>query len=323
MENINEEINRISKLMGIDEQRKIPKKAASSTSKKVASKTASQARQSSVQQTAKKKKTTASPKNTFASKKQKVMNDPNVNETLEMVLGVDGKKRAFKIYETTDENFILNQIKLGDAGKIKSKPLQDMYNRTRKTSPKLFERLENIKDKKPLLYYSSWALIFYGTTYFLGKMLTPEGRKDMLEFVKSTLSLGFEQGSKVDWVEYVKNLDNYKVEDEDGNFVGTLKDVLKGHETLESPIYTKISEMVDDWWSKNSKAYPTSQTMYSAMDAIVQYIIRDIDREFNSSLWVNPMKESDPNRKTLKNKGQEYWNKLNAEIEKAKNKLDK
>ena len=340
MENLNEHIERIIEIMGIDPIDNInevtgpgkgkyvkPKRPQVTSDLSQASLRRGAGKSSarkSVEQTVtnkKKKDRDAQKKKDRDSQKKKVMSDPNVNETLEMVLGVKGKKRAFEIYETTDEKFILQQIKLGDAGKIKSKPLQDMYVRTRKTSPKLFERLEKIKNKKPVLYYSSWGLIFFGTTYFIGKMSTPEGREDMLEYVKKALSIGFQQGSKVEWVEYIKNLDNYKVEDENGNFVGTLKEVLKRNETLESSIYTKISKMVDEWWSKNSKAYPTSQTMYNAMDAIVQYIIDDIDKEFNSSFWVNPMKENDPNRQTLKNKSQEYWNKLNATVDSAKNKI--
>jgi hypothetical protein len=96
--------------------------------------------------------------------------------------------------------------------------------------------------------------------------------------------------------------------------------VLKPNETIQNPFYSKIQSKVNTWVDENANDY-TATTMIMAMENVLKYIIADIDAEFNSSYWVNPMTETDPLRPTLKNKTEQYWNNLRKSVDDAKNKL--
>jgi hypothetical protein len=332
MEHINEEINRISELMGINEAPP-RKKVVSTTAKKKAAQTASQARQSSLQKTASKKKTIktgtsdisgVTPK-PISKKKKIVLDDPEINKSLEDVLGPKLSKKARTQFEGMSDDAILKYIQSIESGKFSRLPevIQEKINLILKKDPTWFERWSKRIKNMPVKYQAIfWGSVLFGGTYVLG-VISERGISGLIDIMSKPFEIIYglaKKSSESDWKSYVKNLDNYKIEDENGVLIGTLEDVLKGNETLSNPIYTKIQNKVDSWVDENDENY-TPTTMLMAMNDVLNYIIGDIDAEFNSMYYVNPMLENDPSRPTLKNKSKDYWERLKTSVSNAKQKI--
>jgi hypothetical protein len=329
MEHINEEINRISELMGINEAPP-RKKISTTTAKKTAAQTASQARQSSLQKTASKKKTTKTGTSSVSGemvkpigkKKKIVLDDQEIKKTLEDVLGPKLSEKARKQFEGMSDETILKYIQSIESGKFNRLPdvIQEKINIILKKDPTWFERWVKRVKKMPIKYQAIfWGSVLFGGTYVLG-VISERGFSGLIDAMTAPFKIIYgiaKKSSESDWKSYVKNLDNYKVEDENGVLVGTLKDVLKPNETITNPIYTKIQNKVDSWVDENDENY-TPTTMLIAMNDVLNYIIGDIDIEFNSMYYVNPMLENDPSRPTLKNKSKDYWERLKTSVSNAK-----
>jgi hypothetical protein len=332
MEHINEEINRISELMGINEAPP-RKKVTSTTAKKTAAQTAAQARQSSLQKTASKKKTAKTgasnvggeiPK-PIGKKKKIVLDDPEIKKSLEDVLGPKLSEKARKQFEGMSDDMILKYIQSIESGKFNRLPqvIQDKINLILKKDPTWLQRWSTrIKTTSVKNQAIFWGTVIFGGVYVLG-VISERGISGLVDLMSKPFKIIYglaKKSSESDWKSYVKNLDNYKVEDSNGIFVGTLKDVLKPNETISNPIYTNIQNKIDSWVDENEKNY-TPTTMLMAMDGALKHIIGDIDAEFNSMYYVNPMTENDPVRPTLKNKTEEYWNNIKKSVSDAKQKI--
>jgi hypothetical protein len=329
MEHINEEINRISELMGINEAPP-RKKIATTTAKKTAAQTAAQARQSSLQKTASKKKTTKTSTSSVSDeiskpigrKKKIVLDDLEIKKELEDVLGPKLSEKARKQFEGMSDDTILKYIQSIESGKFNRLPdvIQEKINIILKKDPTWFERWVKRVKKMPIKYQAIfWGSVLFGGTYVLG-VISERGFSGLIDVMTAPFKIIYgiaKKSSESDWKSYVKNLDNYKVDDENGVLVGTLKDVLKPNETITNPIYTKIQNKVDSWVDENDENY-TPTTMLMAMNDVLNYIIGDIDVEFNSMYYVNPMLENDPSRPTLKNKSKDYWERLKTSVSNAK-----
>jgi hypothetical protein len=333
MEHINEEINRISELMRINEAPP-RKKVVSTAAKEKVAMNAAQARQASLEKSAKKKKagTTTSKiddvtqsAKPISKKKKIVLDDPEIKKSLEDVLGPKLSQKARKQFEGMSDETILKYLQSIESGKFSRLPevIQEKINLILKKDPTWLERWSKRIKNMPVKYQAIfWGSVLFGGTYVLG-VISERGPSGLIDIMTKPFKIiyGFaKKGSESDWKSYVKDLNNYKVEDENGVLIGTLKDVLKPNETIVNPIYTKIQNKVDTWVDENDENY-TPTTMKTAMDDVLNYIISDIDTEFNSKYYVSPMLENDPSRPTLKNKSKDYWEKLKTSVSNAKQNL--
>jgi hypothetical protein len=332
--NLQEELGRISELMSINEAppRRKPKVDASGVVKKGVGNVTGDV-ESSIEKSARRKKSsqpeTPKPKNAtsepLSKKKKTVLDDVEVLETLDTVLGPTLAKKARIQFEGMSDETILKYIKSVESGKFNRLPevIQEKINRILTKDPTWFERWKKRTSSMSLKAQAIfWGSVIFGGVYVLG-VISERGISGIIDVMKKPLGFIFNLGKKTvesDWKSYVKNLDNYKVENSDGVFIGTLKDVLKPNETIQNPFYSTIQTKVDTWVDENAENY-TPTTMNVAMENLLKYIIGDIDAEFNSSYWVNPMSETDPLRPTLKNKTEQYWNTLRKSVNDSKNKL--
>jgi hypothetical protein len=332
--NLQEELGRISELMSINEAppRRKPKVDASGVVKKGVGNVTGDV-ESSIEKSARRKKAsqpeTPKPKNAtsepLSKKKKAVLDDVEVLETLDTVLGPTLAKKARIQFEGMSDETILKYIKSVESGKFNRLPevIQEKINRILTKDPTWFERWKKRTSSMSLKAQAIfWGSVIFGGVYVLG-VISERGISGIIDVMKKPLGFIFNLGKKTvesDWKSYVKNLDNYKVENSDGIFIGTLKDVLKPNETIQNPFYSTIQTKVDTWVDENAENY-TPTTMNVAMENLLKYIIGDIDAEFNSSYWVNPMSETDPLRPTLKNKTEQYWNTLRKSVNDSKNKL--
>ena len=332
--NLQEELGRISELMSINEAppRRKPKVDASGVVKKSGANVASDV-ESSIEKSARRKKSgqpeTPTQKNItsepISKKKKTVLADTEVLETLETVLGPTLSKKARIQFEGMSDETILKYIKSVESGKFNRLPevIQEKINIILKKDPTWLDRWKKRTSTMSLKAQAIfWGSVIFGGVYVLG-VISERGISGIIDVMKKPLGFIFNLGKKTvesDWKSYVKNLDNYKVENSDGVFIGTLKDVLKPNETIQNPFYSTIQTKVDTWVDENAENY-TPTTMNVAMENLLKYIIGDIDAEFNSSYWVNPMSETDPLRPTLKNKTEQYWNTLRKSVNDSKNKL--
>jgi hypothetical protein len=332
--NLQEELGRISELMSINEAppRRKPKFDASGIAKKSGAGVASDI-ESSIEKSARRKKSgepeTPKPKNVvnepINKKKKTVLADTEVLETLETVLGPTLTKKARIQFEGMSDETILKYVKSIESGKFNRLPevIQEKLNIIYKKDPTWFERWKKRTSSMSLKAQAIfWGSVLFGGVYVLG-VLSEKGVDGLTDIMKKPIGFIFNLGKKTvesDWKSYVKNLDNYKVENSNGVFIGTLKDVLKPNETIQNPFYSTIQTKVDKWVDENAENY-TPTTMNVAMENLLKYIIGYIDAEFNSSYWVNPMSETDPLRPTLKNKTEQYWTTLRKSVNDSKNKL--
>jgi hypothetical protein len=332
--NLQEELGRISELMSINEAppRRKPKVDASGVVKKSGANVASDV-ESSIEKSARRKKSgqpeTPTQKNITSEpinkKKKTVLDDTEVLETLETVLGPTLSKKARIQFEGMSDETILKYIKSVESGKFNRLPevIQEKINIILKKDPTWLDRWKKRTSTMSLKAQAIfWGSVIFGGVYVLG-VIAKRGVDGLIDVTTKPILYIFNMGKQTvesDWESYVKNLDNYKVVDGKGVFIGTLKDVLKPNETIQNPFYSKIQSKVNTWVDENANDY-TATTMIMAMENVLKYIIADIDAEFNSSYWVNPMTETDPLRPTLKNKTEQYWNNLRKSVDDAKNKL--
>jgi hypothetical protein len=332
--NLQEELGRISELMSINEAppRRKPKVDASGVVKKSGANVASDV-ESSIEKSARRKKSgqpeTPTQKNItsepISKKKKTVLADTEVLETLETVLGPTLSKKARIQFEGMSDETILKYIKSVESGKFNRLPevIQEKINIILKKDPTWLDRWKKRTSTMSLKAQAIfWGSVIFGGVYVLG-VIAKRGVDGLIDVTTKPILYIFNMGKQTvesDWKSYVKNLDNYKVVDSNGVFIGTLKDVLKPNETIQNPFYSTIQSKVNTWVDENANDY-TATTMIMAMENVLKYIIADIDAEFNSSYWVNPMTETDPLRPTLKNKTEQYWNNLRKSVDDAKNKL--
>ena len=334
MEHIYEEINRISELMGINEAPP-RKKVVSTAAKEKVAMNAAQARQASLEKSAKKKKvgTTSSKVDDvtqsakpISKKKKIVLNDVEVQQSLETALGPTMAKKARIEFEGIPDEKIIKYVDMIESSKFSRLPeiIQEKLNKIYRKDPNWIERWRQRMKKMPLKNQAIfWGCVFFGGFFVLGAIVK-RGISGFIQLMTKPMDYIYELGKKSvesDWESYVKNLDNYKVEDENGTIIGTLKDVLKPEQTISNPIYTNIQNKVDSWVDENGKNY-TPTTMIMAMEGVLKYIIDDIDAEFNSKYYVNPMSENDPLRPTLKNKSKDYWERLKTSVSNVKQSIE-
>lgn len=209
MANINEEINRISQLMGIDEAPVPKKKAASTVTKKQVSQTAAQSRLSSVEKSAAKKKggTTKQVvdepiptiKNKKSLKKTEVLNDPEVSKTLEETLGVSMANKARKQFEDMPDAEILTYVNKFKEGKLKNfnEAVNQKLEKIFTKDPTWFERWSKRVKEWPLQKQAIfWSLVVFGSTFTLG-VIYEAGITGLLKIMSAPLSYINEKGRDV------------------------------------------------------------------------------------------------------------------------------
>lgn len=333
--NLQEELGRISELMSINEAppRRKPKVNVGTVVKKGVGNVTSDV-ESSVQKSARRKKPLETEpinskkvetENIINKKKKVILDDPEVQETLDTVLGPTLSKKARNEFQSMSDEAILKFVKSVEEGKFNKLPevIQEKLNKIYKKDPTWKERwtkrTKEMSLKQQVLF---WGTVIFGSTYVLG-VLVEGGLVKLLKVMATPLEYvfsGAKSSVEEDWKKYVKDLDNYKVQTVDGEFVGTLNDVLKSSESINNQFYKTIQGKVDTWVEDNKNNY-TPVTLITAMNDVLKVIIGDIDIQYNSSYYINPMLENDPLRPTLKNKGNEYYQKIKKSIVDSTNKL--
>jgi hypothetical protein len=204
MENLNEHIERISEIMGInpidniDEQLKsknVGKVTSKATSRKVAGKSAAK---SSVQKTASKsrggKPTTKKP----TTKKTNVLNDPTVTKTLEETLGTTLSKKARKEFEGMPDSEIVQIINNVKSGKLKNYPktIQDKLDAIYKRDPKWLERWSNRVKGWPIKKQGIfWGTVLFGGVFVLG-VISESGLSGLYNLMKTPIDYIYSMGGK-------------------------------------------------------------------------------------------------------------------------------
>jgi hypothetical protein len=199
MENLRENIERISEIMGLNENANLNNSIDETTNpiaktaakkavpKKISGKSAAQ---SSVKKTATKKTTpkkTTPKKTTISASKSKVLNDVEIAKTLEETLGPTLSKKARKEFENMPDDEILiyvNKFKDGDV-KNYSKTINDKLKKIYQRDPKWFERWsKRLKTWGPKKHAIFWFTILYGGPALLG-ILQGLGVSGLLNLWKS------------------------------------------------------------------------------------------------------------------------------------------
>jgi hypothetical protein len=206
MENLRENISRISEIMGLHENTNLNnsvdeqiKPTAKIAAKKVATKKISgkSAAQSSVKKTATKKITPK--KTTITSSKSKVLNDVEVTKTLEETLGPTLSKKARKEFENMPDDEILSLVSKFKDGKVKnySKTINDKLEKIYQRDPKWFERWsERVKGwslKKQAIF---WSTVFFGTVFTLG-VIKESGISGLINIMTKPIEYVYKGGGKV------------------------------------------------------------------------------------------------------------------------------
>lgn len=207
MENINEHIERIFEIMGIDpieninEQPKLKtgKLASKITSKKVAGKSSAQ---SSIQKTASKSGsgnvTTKPTTKKTVTKKQRVLNDPTVTKTLEETLGTNLSKKARKEFEGMPDSEIIQIINNVKSGKLKNYPktIQDKLEVIYKRDPKWLERWSNRVKSWPIKKQGIfWGTVLFGSVFVLG-VISESGLSGLYDLMKTPIDFIYSMGGK-------------------------------------------------------------------------------------------------------------------------------
>jgi hypothetical protein len=211
MENLRENIERISEIMGLNENANLNNSIDETTNpiaktaakkavpKKISGKSAAQ---SSVKKTATKKTTpkkTTPKKPTISASKSKVLNDIEISKTLEETLGPTLSKKARREFEKMPDDEILiyvNKYKDGDV-KNYSKTINDKLETIFQRDPKWFERWSKRVKSWPLKYQAVfWGVVFFGVVFTLGVIMSA-GIVGLIKIMGKPIEYTYKSGSKV------------------------------------------------------------------------------------------------------------------------------
>jgi hypothetical protein len=237
--------------------------------------------------------------------RDEIITNPELNSTLEEIVGIDIAKKARKEFEGMSDSqlkILYDELK---RGLIRDEDLK-------KRISEAFAKKPSLKDKWKTLKLWQQALLIptitFGTLYTIAYLKNRklegliEDTKGLWKFIDDSTKTGEEKDvikTQEELSNYVQKVSNYGVYDKKSNeFVVDLETFIESEGTVENQLKSKVVDAIKDYYDLNKDSL-NSTFIYDFMDKLstekVQPLIDNV-KELKDKFTVKGLEDKDPNR---------------------------
>ena len=236
---------------------------------------------------------------------EEIITNPELNTTLEEVLGTDIAKKARKEFEGMSDASIKELYEELKRGLIKDDDMKIRISNTFTKNPSLWGKWKKLKSWQKAVAIPS---IIFGTTFTLA-YLKNRGLGGLIEDVKSYFKWADEvtqTGEKKEAIKnqeelskYVQKVSNYGVYDKKNNqFFIDLETFIESEGTIENRLKPEVIKAINDYYELKKESL-NNEFMYDFMNKLstdqIQPLIDNI-KELKNKFIVKGLEDKDPNR---------------------------
>lgn len=234
--------------------------------------------------------------------RDEINTNPELNSTLEEIVGIDIAKKARKEFEGMSDSqlkILYDELK---RGLIRDEDLKKRISEAFAKKPSLWKTFKPWQKAVAVVASSFGAL--YVIAYIKNTTLDQfiEDTKGIWKFVDESMMRGEEKEilkTQKELSDYVQKVSNYGVYDKKTNeFVVDLETFIESEGTVENQLKSKVSDAIKDYYDLNKDSL-NSTFIYEFMDKLstekVQPLIDNV-KELKDKFTVKGLKDKDPNR---------------------------